>query len=40
MIDSLRLYVEKITNLPSLPAIAHEIIALADETTPPFLQKS
>ncbi len=31
MIDSLRLYVEKITNLPSLPAIAHEIIALADD---------
>jgi len=31
MNDSLRLHVEKITNLPSLPVIAHEIIALADE---------
>lgn len=31
MNDSLRLYVEKITNLPSLPVIAHEIIALADD---------
>lgn len=28
--DSLRPYVEKITNLPSLPVIAQEIIALAD----------
>lgn len=31
MNDSLRLHVEQITNLPSLPAIAHEIIALADD---------
>ncbi|MEW6599685.1 MAG: HDOD domain-containing protein [Nitrospirota bacterium] len=31
MNDSLKLYVEKITNLPSLPAIAQKIIALADD---------
>lgn len=31
MNDSLRLHVEKITKLPTLPAIAREILALADD---------
>jgi putative nucleotidyltransferase with HDIG domain len=31
MNDSLRLHVEKITKLPTLPAIAQEILALADD---------